>query len=144
MPAWALTVILFALGLLIAGVTKLAMDVAGVKGMRDGLCKTHTDALVGLLADSKTTTTVLNRLVWRAEQYDKVLAPQLASEVHSPDHVMRDMLVEQYVEGKLKPKSVPKLLRLLQQMIDEDATTGRKLAAAMLLKDQVERQSGGA
>jgi hypothetical protein len=135
--AWALfpslSVLLGILGLLI----KVSSGIASIKAT----CKGREVSCGEKLAGLSRMRTDLDRVLERGRLYDQVLAPLLANTIHSPTHVMRDMLVEQFVEGTLKPKARPKLLQLLQQMIDEDAVTGRKLAAAMLLKDQIERQT---
>jgi hypothetical protein len=137
--AWALFP---SLGVLLSVLTlliKVSADISGIKSTCKGREKACGEKMVGL----PQMRSDLDRIQERGRLYDQVLAPLLATVIHSPEHVMRDMLVEQFVEGTIKPKSIPRLLQLLQQLIDEDATTGRKLAAAMLLKDQIERHKAG-
>jgi hypothetical protein len=101
--AWALfpslSVLLGILGLLI----KVSSGIASIKAT----CKGREVSCGEKLAGLSRMRTDLDRVLERGRLYDQVLAPLLANTIHSPTHVMRDMLVEQFVEGTLKPKARP-------------------------------------
>ena len=75
----------------------------------------------------------LTRLEANDKLYWAAISPHLATIIHSPDHKLRDALVDKLIANTLTAEEAIELACLLEINIAENNDEGKKLASALLL-----------
>lgn len=92
---------------------------------------TNYDAII---EEVQQQTRVLAKIQADNEVFWKVIEPHLANIIHSPIHVVRDALVELFVQGMLDNEGKKELEKHLRMALDDkDWNNNKRLAASLLL-----------
>ena len=128
-----ITVILFALGMLISGIIAYYAFVRDIE-KRVTIVEQKCDGNSAVIARLSELNTRLDKITADNETFWRILGPPLADIIHSPKARDRDELVDELVHGDLDAAGAHQLIGLLTEAIGSDRWDGdKRLAGALLL-----------